>query len=136
MTTSRWWYLRPLKILAEKTGFDLLTPSARAAQYYCEICNFNSSKKSNYDTAKNALGNLSKSYEVDLKGDQEYQNKSPKDKLVYIINKAREDFRKSSIDKAKSIVGEKVESLRVNKSGELTNDKRSRKLTDKEKVSN
>ena len=90
-------------------------------------------KKSNYDTAKDALGNLTKSYEVALKNDLEYKNKSTKDKLVYIINKAREDFRKSSINKAKSIVGEKVESLRINKAGEFTTDKRSRKLTDKEK---
>ena len=92
-------------------------------------------KNNNYTTAKNALGNLYKSYNVALKNDIEYNKKSAKDKLVYIINKARNDFEQDAINKAKSNprIVEWVDGARVDKNGDITKDKRFKKLTNAQK---
>ena len=60
------------------------------------------SKASNYDVAKEALGNIYTVYDNKLKDDIDYKAASTQDKLVKIINAVREDMRLQNIENAKS----------------------------------
>mgnify|MGYP001331876122 CR=1 FL=1 len=71
------------------------------------------SKASNYDVAKEALGNIYTIYDESLKNDTEYKAANTQGKLVKIINALREDMRLQNIENAKSnpSIVEQVENM-------------------------
>ena len=71
------------------------------------------SKASNYDVAKEALGNIYTIYDESLKNDTEYKAANTQGKLVKIINALREDMRLQNIENAKSnpFIVEQVENM-------------------------